>query len=203
MAVGFVLLSRMDADTSTWLQSLYLFVLGAGIGLCMQVLVLIVQNTVELRRSRRGDLGRDVLPDHRKLVRRSDFRVAVHQLPRRPHRARAGRAARRRRRRSRRRRCTRCRRRWPHPSSTPTPTRSGRCSCTRPRSPSSGSSSALFLKEVPLREMRRSVGHRPRRGLRDADAPSRPRRCSRWRSAGCCGIPRRSACAAFHRPAPT
>jgi EmrB/QacA subfamily drug resistance transporter len=47
MAVGFVLLSRMEPDTSTLLQSLYLLVLGAGIGLTMQVLVLVVQNTVD------------------------------------------------------------------------------------------------------------------------------------------------------------
>jgi EmrB/QacA subfamily drug resistance transporter len=52
MAVGFVLLSRMGPDTSTFLQSLYLVVLGAGIGMCMQVLVLIVQNTVDF-----ADLG--------------------------------------------------------------------------------------------------------------------------------------------------
>ncbi|WP_123028968.1 MDR family MFS transporter [Mycolicibacterium stellerae] len=45
MAVGFVLLSGMDASTPTWQQSVYLFVLGSGIGLCMQVLVLVVQNT--------------------------------------------------------------------------------------------------------------------------------------------------------------
>ena len=45
MAVGFVLLSGMDAGTPTWQQSAYLFVLGSGIGLCMQVLVLVVQNT--------------------------------------------------------------------------------------------------------------------------------------------------------------
>jgi EmrB/QacA subfamily drug resistance transporter len=45
MAVAFVLLSRMDAATPTWQQSLYLFVLGTGIGLCMQVLILVVQNT--------------------------------------------------------------------------------------------------------------------------------------------------------------
>ncbi|MDF2824563.1 MAG: Drug resistance transporter EmrB/QacA subfamily, partial [Mycobacterium sp.] len=52
MTVGFLLLSRMDATTSIVLQSLYLFVLGCGIGLCMQVLVLTVQNT-----SRFEDLG--------------------------------------------------------------------------------------------------------------------------------------------------
>jgi EmrB/QacA subfamily drug resistance transporter len=45
MAVAFLLLSRMDAATPTWQQSVYLFVLGTGIGLCMQVLILVVQNT--------------------------------------------------------------------------------------------------------------------------------------------------------------
>ena len=45
MTLGFVLLSQMDAATPTWQQSVYLFVLGAGIGLCMQVLMLVVQNT--------------------------------------------------------------------------------------------------------------------------------------------------------------
>ncbi|MDX1893380.1 MDR family MFS transporter [Mycolicibacterium sp. 050158] len=52
MAIGFVLLSRMGPDTSTLEQSLYLVILGAGIGMCMQVLVLIVQNTVDF-----ADLG--------------------------------------------------------------------------------------------------------------------------------------------------
>jgi EmrB/QacA subfamily drug resistance transporter len=52
MAVAFVLLSQMDAATPTWQQSLYLFVLGTGIGLCMQVLILVVQNT-----SNFADLG--------------------------------------------------------------------------------------------------------------------------------------------------
>jgi len=45
MALAFLLMSRMDASTSALLQSVYLFILGAGIGSCMQVLVLIVQNT--------------------------------------------------------------------------------------------------------------------------------------------------------------
>ena len=45
MVVAFVLLSRMDATTPMLLQSLYLFILGTGIGMCMQVLILIVQNT--------------------------------------------------------------------------------------------------------------------------------------------------------------
>ncbi|MGV0795246.1 MDR family MFS transporter [Mycolicibacterium sp. XJ1819] len=45
MIAGFVLLSRMDEATPLLTQSAYLFVLGTGIGMCMQVLVLIVQNT--------------------------------------------------------------------------------------------------------------------------------------------------------------
>ncbi|WP_245797512.1 MDR family MFS transporter [Mangrovactinospora gilvigrisea] len=46
MALGLFLLSRMGRGTSIWLESLYMFVLGLGIGLCMQVLVIAVQNTV-------------------------------------------------------------------------------------------------------------------------------------------------------------
>ncbi|GGS19779.1 MFS transporter [Streptomyces aureoverticillatus] len=46
MALGLYLLSLMGRDTNTWLESLYMGVLGAGIGLSMQVLVIAVQNTV-------------------------------------------------------------------------------------------------------------------------------------------------------------
>ncbi len=52
MAVAFLLLSGMNAATPTWQQSVYLFILGTGIGLCMQVLILVVQNT-----SKFADLG--------------------------------------------------------------------------------------------------------------------------------------------------
>ncbi len=45
MAVAFVLLSTMNSATPAWQQSVYLFILGTGIGLCMQVLILVVQNT--------------------------------------------------------------------------------------------------------------------------------------------------------------
>ncbi len=45
MTLGFLLLSQMGAATPTWQQSVYLFILGAGIGSCMQVLILVVQNT--------------------------------------------------------------------------------------------------------------------------------------------------------------
>ncbi|MFE1382224.1 MDR family MFS transporter [Streptomyces sp. NPDC058740] len=52
MGLGLYLLSLMGPDTSTWLESLYMFVLGVGIGLCMQVLTIAVQNTVDY-----ADLG--------------------------------------------------------------------------------------------------------------------------------------------------
>ena len=43
--IGLFLLSRMNEHTSTVLSSLFMLVLGLGIGLCMQVLTIIVQNT--------------------------------------------------------------------------------------------------------------------------------------------------------------
>ncbi|MFF5626893.1 MDR family MFS transporter [Microbacterium sp. NPDC012755] len=45
VATGLWLLSTMTVDTPLWVILAYLFVLGAGIGLCMQILVLIVQNS--------------------------------------------------------------------------------------------------------------------------------------------------------------
>ncbi|ADB51709.1 MFS transporter [Conexibacter woesei] len=52
MAVGFVLLSRMDASTGALQRSVSMLVLGLGLGMVMQVLVLAVQNAVDYR-----DLG--------------------------------------------------------------------------------------------------------------------------------------------------
>lgn len=52
MGVGLYLMSLMGPGTGAWLESLYMFVLGTGIGLCMQVLTIAVQNTVEY-----SDLG--------------------------------------------------------------------------------------------------------------------------------------------------
>lgn len=52
MTAGLYLLSRLTADTSTGLASLYMFVLGAGIGASIQVLVIAVQNAVSY-----ADLG--------------------------------------------------------------------------------------------------------------------------------------------------
>jgi EmrB/QacA subfamily drug resistance transporter len=51
-AVGMLLLSRLEVDTAPWLASVYMLVLGVGIGLVMQVLVLVVQNDAPA-----GDIG--------------------------------------------------------------------------------------------------------------------------------------------------
>jgi EmrB/QacA subfamily drug resistance transporter len=52
MAVGLALLSRMDAHTPRLLSSLFMVVMGAGLGMVMMVLVVALQNSVE-----RSDLG--------------------------------------------------------------------------------------------------------------------------------------------------
>jgi EmrB/QacA subfamily drug resistance transporter len=52
MAVGMFLLSRLDEHSTATSASLAMLVLGTGIGLAMQVLTIIVQNTVDYR-----DLG--------------------------------------------------------------------------------------------------------------------------------------------------
>ncbi len=52
MALGLFLLSTMNASTPYWSMAIDMLVLGIGIGLCMQVLTIIVQSTVDYR-----DLG--------------------------------------------------------------------------------------------------------------------------------------------------
>jgi EmrB/QacA subfamily drug resistance transporter len=52
MAIGLFLLSRMDEQTSVPLSAAYMLVLGLGLGLVMQVLIIAVQNAVDYR-----DLG--------------------------------------------------------------------------------------------------------------------------------------------------
>src|SRR6266700_957564 len=52
MTIGLYLLSHLGVTTSDWLSSLYMLVLGAGIGASLQVLVVAVQNAVSY-----SDLG--------------------------------------------------------------------------------------------------------------------------------------------------
>jgi EmrB/QacA subfamily drug resistance transporter len=49
VAIAAVLLSRLDVDTPFWLISAYMLLLGLGMGLVMQVIVLTVQNSVDYR----------------------------------------------------------------------------------------------------------------------------------------------------------
>lgn len=51
-AIGLLLLHQLERTSSTWEMSVYFFVFGAGLGLVMQVLVLVVQNSVSY-----ADLG--------------------------------------------------------------------------------------------------------------------------------------------------
>ncbi|MEV6340196.1 MDR family MFS transporter [Nocardia vinacea] len=46
MALGLYLMSTMGRNTGVWLESLYMLVLGLGLGSSMQVLTIVVQNTV-------------------------------------------------------------------------------------------------------------------------------------------------------------
>src|SRR3546814_4222865 len=52
MTIGLGLLATLDTESSTWAASGYMLVLGLGLGMVMQVLVLAVQNAVDY-----GDLG--------------------------------------------------------------------------------------------------------------------------------------------------
>jgi EmrB/QacA subfamily drug resistance transporter len=49
MALGLALLSRLQVDTSTFATGAYMLVLGLGLGMVVQVLVLAVQNAVDYR----------------------------------------------------------------------------------------------------------------------------------------------------------
>ncbi len=49
MLVGTTLLGTLDVHTSLVFVGIYMFILGAGVGMVMQNLVLVVQNTIEVR----------------------------------------------------------------------------------------------------------------------------------------------------------
>ena len=129
MAVGMLLLSRLDVGTSMLVADLYMFVVGLGLGFVMQVLVLAVQNavdyanlgvaTVDARRSSarwaersacRSSARSSPTSSRRELARAAAARRRG-QLPAAPrpgaHRRAAGRGARAVRRRLRA-RCIRC-----------------------------------------------------------------------------------------------
>jgi len=49
MALAMVLLSQLHADTPVWVAAIYMLILGLGLGMVMQVLVLAVQNAINPR----------------------------------------------------------------------------------------------------------------------------------------------------------
>jgi EmrB/QacA subfamily drug resistance transporter len=64
MLAGLVMMGQLRYDTSFWFVGVAMFVLGAGVGMCMQNLVLVVQNTVspnDRRHGRHVGDGRDAL----------------------------------------------------------------------------------------------------------------------------------------------
>ncbi len=87
LTVGLYLMSTIEYDTNYVLVSLYMLILGAGVGMVMQNLVLIVQNTVRPEqlgaassnvaffRSLGGTIGTDLMAD-----RQHDLQVAIAKL---------------------------------------------------------------------------------------------------------------------------
>ena len=160
---GMFLLSRLEVDTAPWLASVYMLVLGVGIGLVMQVIVLVVQNdapaatsawrprprrssarwAARRRRALRGDLRARLATELTALPAAAAARLSggvnirpdeVHALP-----ARAA---------------PRVPRRLRRLAATGLPRR-------RRRSPRSRSCSRWLLKEVPLRTTTKAASADP------------------------------------------
>ena len=49
MSLGILAMTRLDTDTPYWEISIYAILVGAGLGLCMQTLVIALQNAVDFR----------------------------------------------------------------------------------------------------------------------------------------------------------
>ena len=93
MTLGLYLLSRLGVDTNFWLVSLYLFILGVGIGASLQVLIIAVQNAVDYTdlgaatsgvtffRSIGGSFGTSVFGAIFSGVLAGDIAAALHGVP--------------------------------------------------------------------------------------------------------------------------
>ncbi len=79
LAVGLALLTQLGPHTPYGVVAIYMFITGMGIGLCMQVLVVAVQNAVPHSALGRGHRHLDVLPDHRGSLRGRRPRSRVRQ----------------------------------------------------------------------------------------------------------------------------
>jgi hypothetical protein len=93
MTLGLFLLSRLGISTNFWLVSLYLFILGVGIGGSLQVLIIAVQNAVDYKdlgagtsgatffRSIGGSFGTSVFGAIFSGVLAGDIATALHGVP--------------------------------------------------------------------------------------------------------------------------
>jgi EmrB/QacA subfamily drug resistance transporter len=93
MTIGLFLLSRLGIHTSFWIVSLYLFILGVGIGASLQVLIIAVQNAVDYKdlgaatsgatffRSIGGSFGTSVFGAIFSGVLAGDIASALHGIP--------------------------------------------------------------------------------------------------------------------------
>ena len=93
MTLGLFLLSRLGIHSSFWIVSLYLFVLGVGIGASLQVLIIAVQNAVDYKdlgaatsgatffRSIGGSFGTSVFGAIFSGVLAGDIAAALHGVP--------------------------------------------------------------------------------------------------------------------------
>ena len=79
MTFGLVLVSRLSVEGSVWQTSFDASVLGFGMGMVMQVLVLAVQNSVDTRSIGRRDLRYDAFPLDRWRYRGFAFRRDLRQ----------------------------------------------------------------------------------------------------------------------------
>src|SRR5260370_9572169 len=82
MTLGLYLLSHLGVTTSDWLSSLYMLVLGAGIGASLQVLVVAGQNSVSYADLRAATGGATVFRSIRgSLATPTSGAVLPHTLP--------------------------------------------------------------------------------------------------------------------------
>jgi EmrB/QacA subfamily drug resistance transporter len=93
LIIGSILLSRIHYDTDFWYVGVSMFVLGAGVGMLMQNLVLVVQNTTEVKnlgvatsavtffRSLGGTIGVAVMGSILGTVVAEDIKSGVSGLP--------------------------------------------------------------------------------------------------------------------------
>ena len=149
LVVGMFLLSLLGVDTPPWVASVYMVVVGVGLGLVMQVLVLVVQNDARPQEIGVATSIGHVLPQHGRRIRRgalrrrssprgsrTSCRSCRHASPRISAAASS----------STRRRSTSCRRRCTTSSCMPSPTRSAASSSSGWRCRSCRSSSRGFSR---------------------------------------------------------